>query len=146
MAIFRHKHTLPALYRLSIQPFLIWFFYLVWKLEFILGASLGLRSLPGFPYIKPQSSGAYLAIAVLAIWSARRHIRLIFRVVFSRSSQEDLGEPMRYQTALGFIVFGVTFLAFFWIKAGMSPWVFIIFFGFYFLLMISLIRVFQLAQ
>jgi hypothetical protein len=120
--------------------FSCWFFYLAWKLEFIVGASLGLRSLPEFPYVKPQSSGAYLAIAVLAIWSARKHISSVFRSIFDRSFQEDAGEPMRYRTALGYIIAGVAFLAFFCIRAGMSLWVFTLFFGFYFLLVFSLTR------
>lgn len=120
--------------------FSCWFFYLVWKLEFVLGASMGLRSLPDFPYIKPQSSGAYLAIAVLGLWGARRHMLPVFRSIVGRSSQDDAGEPMRYRTALGFIVVGVGFLAFFSIKAGMSLWVFALFFGFYFLLALALTR------
>lgn len=57
--------------------FSCWFFYLLWKFEFILGESLGLRSLPEFPYVKPQASGAYLAIAILGIWSARKHIKYV---------------------------------------------------------------------
>ncbi len=120
--------------------FSCWFFYLVWKLELVLGASLGLHSLPEFPYIKPQSSGAYLAIGVLAIWSARRHISSALRGVFDRSFREDAEEPMRYRTALGFILIGIVFLAFFCIRAGMSLWVFTVFFGFYFLLAFALTR------
>lgn len=120
--------------------FSCWFFYLVWKMEFVLGASLGLRGMAEFPYIKPQSSGAYLAIAALGLWGARRHIIPVFRGIIGRSSQDDAGEPMRYRTALGFIVAGVAFLAFFSIKAGMSLWVFALFFGFYFLLALALTR------
>lgn len=120
--------------------FSCWFFYLVWKLQFILGASLGLRSLPEFPYIKPQSSGAFLAIAMLAIWSARKHISSALRGMFDRSFQGDSGEPMRYRTAAIFIIMGFAFLALFCTRAGISPWVFAVFFGFYFLLVFALTR------
>jgi len=120
--------------------FSCWFFYLVWKLEFILGDSIGLRSLSEFPYIKPQSSGAFLAIAVLGIWSARKHIISALRGVFDRDFQGDAAEPMRYRTAIAFVAGGVIFLAFFCIRAGMSLWVFAIFFGFYFLLIFALTR------
>jgi hypothetical protein len=120
--------------------FSCWFFYIVWKVEFVLGASLGLRSLPEFPYIKPQSSGAYIAIALLAIWSARRHISSALRGVFDRSFQGDSGEPMRYRTAVCFIVIGIAFLVFFCVRSGMSLWVFAVFFGFYFLLLFALTR------
>lgn len=120
--------------------FSCWFFYLVWKLELIFGAAVGLRSLPEFPYIKPQCSGAYLAIAALGIWSARKHIRFVLRCIFDRAFKGDAEEPMRYRTAIVYILGGVAFLAFFCIRAGMSLWVFIIFFGFYFLLVFALTR------
>jgi len=120
--------------------FSCWFFYIVWKLQYIIGDSLGLRSLPEFPYIKPQSSGAYLAIAALAIWSARRHLWYALRGVFNRSFNDDSQEPLRYRTALIFIVAGIIFLALFCLKAGMSSWVFMIFFSFYFLLVFALTR------
>jgi len=120
--------------------FSCWFFYLIWKLQFIFGESLGLRSLPEFPYIKPQTSGAYLAIASLAIWSARKHIHHVVRGIFDKSFNEDSAEPMRYRIALCFIIAGIIFLAFFCFRAGMSIWVFILFFGFYFLLVFALTR------
>jgi hypothetical protein len=120
--------------------FSCWFFYLVWKLEFILGASLGLRSLPEFPYIKPQSSGAYLAIAVIAVWGARKHIFRAIRGVFDRSFNGDINEPMRYRTALIFIIAGISFIVFFCIRAGMSLWVAGTFFVFYFMLAFALTR------
>lgn len=120
--------------------FSCWFFYLFWKLEFVLGDSLGLRSLPEFPYIKPQSSGAYLAIGILAIWSGRRHIINLFKSLFRKSSIDDSEEPMRYRIALACIIGGLIFLAIFCTKAGMSLWVFFIFFAFYFMLVFALTR------
>lgn len=120
--------------------FSCWFLYLVWKLEFILGTSMGLRSLPAFPYVKPQSSGAFLAIAVIAIWSGRKHLYFVLRCIFSGPFQGDSEEPMPYRTALSFIVVGVAFVVLFCVKAGMSLWVIAIFFGFYFLLLFALTR------
>lgn len=120
--------------------FSCWFFYLLWKFEFILGDSLGLRSLPEFPYIKPQASGAYLAIASLGIWSARKHIIYVLQGIFSRTFKDDKDEPMRYRTASAFIISGAIFLALFCIRSGMSLWVFAIFFLYYFLLLFSLTR------
>ncbi|MFQ6041584.1 MAG: DUF6785 family protein [Candidatus Poribacteria bacterium] len=119
--------------------FSCWFFYLVWKFERVLGAILGLRGLPEFPYIKPQSSGAYLGIAAIALFGARKHIYSVFSGVFDRSSC-DAEEPMRYRTALACIILASVFLAFFCVKAGMSLWVFFLFFGFYFMLLFALSR------
>ncbi|MGQ9609232.1 MAG: DUF6785 family protein [bacterium] len=120
--------------------FSCWFFYLLWKFEFILGESLGLRSLPEFPYVKPQASGAYLAIAILGIWSARKHIKYVLQGIFSRTFKDDKDEPMRYKTALAFIVSGTIFLALFCLRSGMSLWIFAIFFLYYFLLLFALTR------
>jgi hypothetical protein len=120
--------------------FSCWFFYLVWKMEFVLGASLGLRSLPEFPYVKPQAFGSYLAISMFAIWSGRKHILSALSSVFDKSSPNDEGDPRHYRMALAFIFAGIAFIAFFCVKAGMSLWVFIIFFSIYFLLVLSLTR------
>lgn len=122
------------------MAFSCWFFYFVWKLEFVIGASRGLQSLPEFPYIKPQAFGGYLAIAVIAIWSGRKHLSSALNSIFSKSAQQDSEAPMNYRTALICIVIGITFLVFFCTKAGMSLWVFVIFFVFYFLLVFSLTR------
>ena len=48
-------------------------FLLYWRFMRVLGAALGLRSLPRFPYMNEQASGGYLALCVLAIWASRRH-------------------------------------------------------------------------
>ena len=55
--------------------FSCWAFYWIWKMKVIVGEILGWRSLPEFPYIKPQASGGYLAIALLAIWKSRHSLR-----------------------------------------------------------------------
>jgi hypothetical protein len=64
----------------------------------------------------------------------------VFRGIFNRSFQGDTEEPMRYRTALGFIIVGIAFLTVFCVKAGMSLWVFAAFFGFYYLLVFALTR------
>ena len=50
------------------MSFSLWFFYLFWKGERILGRAMGLQILPGFPYDGPQGVGAYLAIACFALY------------------------------------------------------------------------------
>ena len=42
------------------MSFSLWFFYLFWKGERILGQAMGLQNLPGFPYDGSQGVGAYL--------------------------------------------------------------------------------------
>ena len=49
-----------------------WFFYLLRKLQRLLGMTFGLMRLPRFPYENEQASGAALAVAVLVLWRVRR--------------------------------------------------------------------------
>ena len=48
--------------------FSIWFFYLFRKVQRVLTATFGLQSIPNFPYLNEQSSGAWIGFAVVLIW------------------------------------------------------------------------------
>jgi hypothetical protein len=70
--------------------FSVWFFLLLNKIELVVtaaagwndGVSGGVRSLP--PYLEEQSAGAFLALAALIVWNARRHLRSVVRSLWSR--------------------------------------------------------------
>jgi hypothetical protein len=51
--------------------FSTWFFYLLEKAFAVYGLSVGVDA-PGFPFMQEQSAGAYLAVALLLLWGARR--------------------------------------------------------------------------
>lgn len=116
--------------------FSCWIFYWFWKSELILGDILGLRSLPQFPYIKSQASGAYFAIGVFALWSARSHLKKIGRQIFGSTTAQSL----HYKKVALCLFLGLIFIFFFCIKAGMSPWIIVLFFIFYFGLSIAIVR------
>ncbi len=122
--------------------FSCWFFYLFWKAERIFSSILGLRNLPGFPYIDHQSSGAYLGLLVIALWSSRRYLARVLKKVFTNDPNllSDADEPMRYRTALLGIVGGMIFLTVFCRQAGMSIWVAVTFFILYFALSTAISR------
>lgn len=120
--------------------FSCWFFYWFWKSELIEGEILGLSGMPQFPYIKSQASGAYFAIGVFALWGARRHLKAIGKHLVGIEKLDDKKEPMPYRTAALGIFFGLIFIFFFCIKAGMSAWVVVLFFTFYFGLSIAIVR------
>ena len=120
--------------------FSTWFFYWVWKSELILGRMMGLRSLPQFPYIKPQASGAYFAIGIFALWSARRHLANVFKRILGKGGLDDSHEPMRYRTAIGGLLLGGIFLLIFCLKSGMSVLVVVFFFLIYFILSVGITR------
>ena len=79
--------------------FSLWFFYLFWKGQRVLGTALGMTSLPGFPFNNPQGMGSYLALICFALFGGRRYFSAIFRDLF-RNGQGKKKEPMTYRWAV----------------------------------------------
>lgn len=117
-----------------------WFFYWFMKGLRVLGAAAGWRGLPGFPYARHQSFGAYFGICVFAIFAGRRHFAKILRKAW-RSSQRGVGEPIAMRTAIVGVLAGMLFLIIFAIRGGMSIWVASAFFVLYFILSIGISRI-----
>ena len=126
--------------------FSCWFFYLFRKSQRILGAVLGIRSLPGFPYDRQQSLGAYLGLSIFAVWASRKYFKEVLKQAVKIRSRrttdgiDDSDEPMRYRTAFLGIVAGMAYLIFFCYKMGMSVWVGIAVFVIYYMLSMGITR------
>lgn len=120
--------------------FSCWFFYLFWKAENVIGSVLGV-SLPGYPYNDTQLLGAYLGIAVVALFMSRKHLwAVVLKVSLIKSEPDDSKEPMKYRTAFLGILFSAIFIMIFSYKAGMSVLVTIAFFVIYFALLFAFTR------
>jgi len=144
--------------RLSFYPFAIgvaflipldllfscWTFYWFYKMERVWGSIMGWRSLPGFPYDNQQAFGAYIGLLIFVLWSARSYLKQVFKQIFGISKGagkiDDSEEPLPYRVAAVGFLFGMVFFVLFSYKAGMSLWVFPIFFGIYFLLATMIAR------
>jgi len=125
--------------------FSLWFFFLFWKAQRILWYTLGFStqggSFSGYRSIIEQSSGAYLAVFVVAMWTARRYFVMVLKRIFLRKSAiDDSNEPMSYRAAALGLVIGSILLLVFSYEAGMSLWVAVLFFVIYFGLIISIAR------
>jgi len=121
--------------------FSAWFFFLTWQLQQVLAAAVGLRSLPGFPYINDQTAGAYLTLGVLALWASRKHLRdVALHVIGRRRIEDEAREPFPYRIAIAGLVLGSVFLTGFCLYAGMSLWAVIAFFSLYALISIAVTR------
>lgn len=120
--------------------FSCWAFYLLWKLQALGSAILGLDRLPGFPYVAEQSSAAYLGLAGFAFWVGRGYFSGLFRGLL-RGRSEDAGEPLGYPLALIVLVVGAALLALFTATLGMWAWLAAIFFALYFGLSIAVTRI-----
>ncbi|MFC1715489.1 DUF6785 family protein [Candidatus Poribacteria bacterium] len=119
--------------------FSIWFFYLFRKAQEVLGAAMGLRALPNFPYLNQQSSGAWVGLFFVALWLGRNHLKTVIKCIF-RGGSEDAEEPVRYRTAAVGILAGMTLLILFCLKAGMSLAIILPFFVIFFVLSTAITR------
>ncbi len=120
--------------------FSCWFFFWFWKIERVVIAMLGYDANPNMPYDVEQSSGAYLAVAVFAIYMARHHIIDLAKHFIGAKPMDDKDEPIRYRSAIWFIILGSAFIAIFSRKAGMSTAVLVPFFIVFFAMSIAITR------
>lgn len=122
--------------------FSCWFFYIFWKMEKVIASALGLRGLPEFPYIDQQSSGAYLGLCLIALWTTRKHIRsVINRALFGKSYEiDDSSEAMSYRTVILIMLIAIILLTLFCVRLGMSVPMILGFFVLYFALSTAITR------
>ena len=103
--------------------FTFWFFYIFWKFEMIFGSIAGLQRIPGFPFIFDQSFGVCVGVLLMALWSARHHLRDVLRQAWRANGKVRSNEPMSYRAAVLGLICGFLLLTGFWWVAGMSFWV-----------------------
>jgi len=121
--------------------FSCWFFYLFWKVQRVLGAVLGLRSLPRFPYVEEQAFGAYIGLFVIAIWTTRKHLWGVLKKTFAGTTKiDDANEPLPYRWAVLGLVGAFVYLVGFCRVAGMSIWVAVVFFVVYYAISTAICR------
>ncbi len=118
-----------------------WFFAWVWRAQRVVGSAYGFSSLPGFPYIESQSFGAYVGVAVFALWVSRRHFIAIFNALFDpKMDMDDANEPLPYRYAAWGLLLGSLGIFLFCHLCGMTPLVILAFFVIYFLLAVAITR------
>jgi hypothetical protein len=129
--------------RLGVYPFVLgigflipldllfstWFLFWVWKAQQIFGSVMGLEG-TGYPYINYQGFGAYMGIFLIAVWRSRKYLQNLLGAKTHSTPTRD--EPMSSRTLIIALIAGVVFLTFFCLKAGMSLWAILVFFGLYF--------------
>ncbi len=124
--------------------FSCWFFFVSRLLFQVLGAYFGwdAPSNVGFPFFQQQSSGAFIALGFVVIWSLKGQLKSAWRTAFgSLADAPEPAERQRYRGAFAGLVAGFVFLTYFCWRIGMTPWVSLLFFGIYFLFAITITRV-----
>ena len=109
--------------------FSLWFFYLFSKFENVTAVAMGYHD-PGasqamarIPYIGEQSAGAFIGVAIFALWGMRNQLKEAIRNAFSRRGglqNDDANEPMSYRMALFGGAGGFLLLVGFGMAIGMS--------------------------
>lgn len=111
--------------------FSCWAFWLIWRAERLLFAMIGAGGVARtgtISYESEQSHGAYLGLCILAIWMSRAHLKHVIGQVLRPTRDGSDGEAFRYRATAIMIVCAAAFIAVFWAKAGMSPWVIVLYF------------------
>lgn len=106
--------------------FSLWACYWLGRLEAVIGNALGLDGLTiaaggdSFPFPGLQTGGAYLALAAVSIWIARRPLLDILSSGLTlRQRPEDSGEPISYRAAVWGGLLSFAFLLWWCGRAGM---------------------------
>ena len=117
--------------------FSCWFFYILTKLENVFVAAVGWRggaggTLSSPPYLGQQGAGAFIGIAVVVIYLARRHLSDVFTSVLGGGDRiDDSQEPMGYSTAVLGLMAAFAAMVAFCVAIGMSPLVAAAYLGVY---------------
>ena len=121
--------------------FSCWFFFLFFQVQLVLTSALGIHELPGFPFPMEQAGGGYLALGLLAIWLARRHLRGVWRTMRGLpGGVDESAEPMRYRTAFGLLILSTAFLVGSGKALGGSYFTMTLFFLLFFLYSLAIAR------
>ncbi|MBM3241751.1 hypothetical protein FJZ31_36210 [Candidatus Poribacteria bacterium] len=117
--------------------FSVAFFYLLRKVQQVMGSMTGVSSAPGFPFFGEQGTGALIALVVVVLWGGKRHLAHVFTGIFR---SRGLDEPISYRSAVILLALCTLLFMGFCLKAGMSAWVFLIFLGFYLAIVVGITR------
>jgi hypothetical protein len=121
--------------------FSAWFFAWVWRAERVVGAVYGYSDTPGFPFEEAQGFGAYMGLAIFALWFSRHHlIRIVRSLLDFRANLNDADEPLPYRWAALGLIGGSVFIYLFCQACKMSPLMIVAFFLIYFTLAIAITR------
>ncbi|MFA5857862.1 MAG: DUF6785 family protein [Elusimicrobiota bacterium] len=109
--------------------FSTWICYWIEQLVVVAGAVVK-TNVRGFPLINEQGIGAYMAMVVIVLYVARKHLYIVFKKAFTSAPEiDDKTEPLPYRVAVFGGLLGFMVLIGFCMISGMSPWLAIFFFG-----------------
>ena len=101
------------------------------------------KSIQDFPFVREQHTGAYLALAVLTLYSARRHLKQVFLAAFQpgKGGADDREEAWTYRKSVVVLAAALLFLSFWTQYVGVGFWKGFAYFGFLLLCGLSTARI-----
>ena len=120
--------------------FSIWFFYLFGKMTRIFGSMSGLSNVPGFPFTEDQSTGAWLGLALVAVWMSRKYLFAQLKTAL-RTGKRVEDEPISARTAVVGLFLGSIFVIAFCWTANVPLWAILAYFSLFFAIAFAVTRV-----
>ena len=127
--------------------FSCWFFYLVHKLQRVFATAIGWSEGGGAyaavgqpPYIQEQAAGAFVGLAIFALWTARRHLAEAARAALE-SGRRAPDEIMSYRSAYLGILAGLATVTVVFAWLGLPWWITLGLFGLYFMFQLTITRI-----
>jgi len=118
--------------------FSCWFFFWLTRAERMLADIIGWKHL----HLNDRAAGAWVGIALLALWTSRRHLaRFVRQVLAHKAGNYDQGEPLSYRATAILTAVSILLVALFCVTAGMSLWVLVVFYALYLAFALSIGRV-----
>ncbi len=108
--------------------FSCWFFFVVTRIERVIGAALNLGTgavgvnQATFPALGHQGAGAFLALTLVSLWLSRGYLGEVWaKAIGKKSPLDDTDEPLPYRWAVIGLGLSVLALVGFCTAAGMNP-------------------------
>ena len=131
----------------------LWLFYVVYKVQLLGWASLGLSQGGGRAAADPRSfvsyeeAGAYIALSLILLWQSRRFIRQAWMALIERGEEEDAGPyaPLSGRWAVFGLLLCSGLMLWFGVYCGMTWWAFALLFGVFFTVLLGSSRLVSAA-
>ena len=116
------------------------FFYLVKKIQLIIGSIVGVVMLPGYPFAGEQGAGALLALLIATCWNGKKHFVTVIDEIIRPTPKNRINEPISYRWMVVALCISSLLLIGFCLKGGMSLWACLAFITIYLLIVVGLTR------
>jgi hypothetical protein len=126
--------------------FSVWFFFLLRKIEPILGRSMGWSDMLSpsgkiFPFTDQQATGAFAAVVAISFWTGRRTFLGILKNAWRPEKPRDPEEALSDRAMIGGVLGGIVFLCGWSWLAGLGIVPALAFFALFFVWAIAISRI-----